>query len=200
MAKRTLGGSQPIKNITREPPERRWTTSDGEEMREKLNPLRAEMKRKMLDLTGGSYWLSLANGYAIKKNENLYGPQIFEEKLAKGHLPMNECPVVKGHVEPVEGDRGCGGVFTDDKPCRHIVTIAAKRKEAYAKRQADYAKHFRKNEEREVSALVEALRQVVAEKEKPEGNGLKTAVRGRGRKVAAEPEPETEDELESIDG
>ncbi len=172
MATRTLGGSQPIKNLTKDPPIRRWTTSDGEEVCEKLNPLHSSNKRKMLDKTGGSYWLSLATGYAVKQTENFYGPQIFQEKIKKGHLPMNECPVVRGYVEPVEGDVGCGGVFTDVAPCKHILAIAAKRKAAYAEKQANFIKHFQKNEEKNVSELVEALKRVVVDKAGGKKGGL----------------------------
>lgn len=162
MARRNLSQHQPIKNIARTPPERTFYTEDGEEVREKLNPMRADMKKKMLDKAGNTYFLSLANGYSIRRQENLYGLQKLEEKIADGHLPMAECPIAKGHIE-AEGAEPCSGVFTDEKPCKHILAIAKKRREAYEKKASDYVKHFKKNEDRIVNGLIEALKNVKAE-------------------------------------
>lgn len=192
MATRNLSGRQPIKNIAKDPPERVWFTSDGEEIREKLNPMRSDMKKKMLDKTGGSYWLSLASGYAVQQNENMYGPQILREKIKKGHLPLDECPLAMHYVTAAKGDSPCGGVFEPEDPCPHILAIAKNRKENYAKRQADYIKHFKKHEEREVGDLVAALKQVVSEKPAVAPTQSK-----RGRRALT---PDAEEESESADG
>ncbi len=136
MASRNLSSRQPAKNIGCNPPTRTVTLSNGDTRIEKVSPIKNNAK--MVDPDGNVVLVSLATGYAIRDKENGYGPQVFAEKLAKGFIPYDECPVAKGYVTLTKKDAACPGSdgkgkHSRERCCHHVDAIIQKRR---AKKQA----------------------------------------------------------------
>ena len=169
MASRNLSKGNPAKNIGATPPVRTIPNSDGVAREEKLNPI--PFSRKMVDPDGNVITLSLATGFTIRSfKSNDYGVQIMDEKLKKGFIPYDECPVAKGHLpvgdgkdKPCAGDDGKGGHWNSrgpgvgnwsrDKCCHHVEKVIKARRAVKQAKEAAIAKQFATRQDRMIDLL-----------------------------------------------
>lgn len=170
MASRNLSKGNPAKNIGANPPTKNTPYADGVVREEKLNPI--PFARKMVDLDGNVVTVSLATGFTIRGFKgNDYGVQVLEEKLAKGFIPYDECPIAKGHLpvasgskdKPCPGDDGKGGHWnargagpgnwSRDKCCEHVERVIRARRAAKQAKEAELAKQYATKQDRMIALL-----------------------------------------------
>jgi hypothetical protein len=154
---RNLSAKQPAKNIAAQPPTKMHTLSSGITRVEKLNPI--PLNRKLVDPDGNVVTMSLATGFTIRNANNDYGASKLREKMAKGFIPYDECPVAKGYVTIEKGDKACTGSdgrgkFSKDACCEHIEKIVNARREVARKREAKSKERFATQTERTIELLV----------------------------------------------
>lgn len=171
MARRNLNARQPAKNIGASPPTRKHMGPDGVPLVEKLNPI--PFSRKVVSPDGDVVMLSLANGFTIRGFKgNDYGVQKWEEKLAAGFLPYDECPVATGRIP---GDSPCKGKFSNDECCPHMEKVMEARRAVHRKEQQERDRKSATNQDRMLSLLEKQAHLNIA----PEGT--KRGGPGRGR-------------------
>lgn len=163
---RNLGGKSSIKNIAAAPPTRRVVDEDGIVTEGGVNPMQA--KRKMVHPDGCIADISLATGWTTKLsspgyglasfNNNPYGALILTEKIAKGFLPFDECPIAKGYVPAKEGETGCTTAPPAGECCQHLLRIIKARRAVESKKQEGFRKQMMSSNDK----IVEFARQQMA--------------------------------------
>ena len=166
-----LSKPQPIHYATKAAPTRKTMGSDGVVITEKLpqNPNR----KLMLNPSGHTYYLVLSNN-AAQRGRTAYGHEKLNEKIKRGHLPLNECPVARGYVKM--GDKACSGDdgrgnFTSGKVCKHIKKIMENRTVAHNEIQEE--------RERKVQTDGQVLKEYIQLKIKEESEAAKTKDNGQ---------------------
>lgn len=136
-------------------PKHKWVMGpDGVRVKVKMNPNR--LVRRMVHPDGSTYELSLSTGWQINKlhsEENKYGMSKLAEKLRKGHLPYDECPVATGRVPAAKGDKPCPGKFDNDHCCPHIEQIMEARTAAHTRKQDEFAQSMQTSQDRMLKLL-----------------------------------------------
>lgn len=171
MASRNLSKGNPAKNIGAAPPVKTINAEDGTVREEKLNPI--PFARKMVDPDGNVVTVSLATGFTVRGfKANDYGVQILDEKLKKGFLPYDECPIAKSHIKfdskkdkPCEGHDGRGGHWNKHGPgagnwsrdvcCEHVERAIKARRTKKLAREIQLAKQYATNQDRMIQLLEE---------------------------------------------
>ena len=152
MASRNLSKKQPAKNIGANPPVKRINYADGTFREEKLNPI--PNNKKMVDPDGNVISVSLATGFTIRK-ANEYGTQILREKLEKGFIPYDECPVATGRVKfDAKKDSACEGKFSRDHACRHVEQIIKTRRAIKQKKEAELKLQYATQQDKMIELLL----------------------------------------------
>lgn len=144
---RNLGGKSPIKNIAGGAATRRVVDEDGVVTEGGVNPM--QCKRLMIHPDGQSVEVSLATGWTVKPtapgyglgsfNNNPYGALILTEKIEKGFLPVDECPVAKGYIPLKTGETPCVGKV---EYCEHLQRVIKARRAADSKQQEAFRKQM----------------------------------------------------------
>jgi len=167
MARRNLNAPQRAKNIAAGRPTRIIKKPDGTQLVDRLCSI--PNNAKMVDPDGNVVRVPLATGYTIRGNENNwrdnpYGAQIWFEKLKKGFIPYDVCPLKPraGYPDgllPPDGpkDKPCEGEFDRQHCCPHIEKVIKARRAKKQKHERQYAKAFASNQDRMVAALEEAV-------------------------------------------
>lgn len=143
-----LTKSQPIHDATKAAPTRKIMNDDGIMITEKLpqNPNR----RLMLTPAGNLSYLILSNS-PVQRGRTQYGVEKMNEKIKRGLLPVNECPIARGYIKssgekPCAGDDGRGN-FKNGKTCKHIKQIMRNRISAHNKTEEERARRMQNSSE-----------------------------------------------------
>ena len=151
MARRSLSGKQPAKNIGASPPTRKHVNPEtGLVVTEKICPIPHSLKA--VDPDGNIITIPLANGYVKDRTSN-YGSQITEDKIAAGFLPYAVCPFSPRGELAGSGKKGCEGKFTNEQCCKHITEIALKRRAVKQDKQAKFSQRFETGTDKMVRQL-----------------------------------------------
>jgi hypothetical protein len=151
---------QQPKVLTGKAPTRKIKQPDGTVLIEKLNPMR--LKRKAVDQSGFISEISLANGWQQTNPRSDYALSTWDEKLKRGWLPYNECPIANGMLPAAKGDKACTGKFTDDECCPHMDKVIKARQAAHAKKQEEFASSMSTNQDRMIKVLEKQAELAVA--------------------------------------
>ena len=143
-----LARPQPIHDAKKAAPTKRSLNPSGVVITEKLP--QNKNRRLFLKPCGSIVWVVLSTNPAIR-SVNQYGTQIQVEKISKGFLPLDECPILKGHIRssvfrPGPGCEGANGQGKLETPCRCLVGIKAKRIEAHLKLEREYAERMQSSD------------------------------------------------------
>lgn len=144
------------------PPTKRHVNADGTITIEKLNPI--PCKCKMVDPQGVVAEISLATGFGIRNPNNEYGAHIMAEKLRKGWLRYDECPLAAGRI-PAGKDKPCTSPPPKGECCAHLQRVIDARKAANTKTQEEVDRRYRTDQDRMLRLLEEQARQVRVERE-----------------------------------
>jgi len=139
---------QPIHDVTKAAPTKQTLNSSGVVVIEKLPQNRN--RRLFLKPCGSVVWVVLSTNPAIRKT-NQYGAQIQAEKIKKGFLPWDECPILKGHLrapafKPSAACEGIDGRGKLENPCSCLIGIKEKRIEAHLKVEREYAERMQSSD------------------------------------------------------
>ena len=139
-----FSAKNPVWDVQKAAPTKRLMDDDGVVVEQKIpqNP----NHRIMLNPSGATVFLVLSNGPAIR-GSNQYGVQLLQEKINKGWLPWNECPIARGYVKgdgkACAGKDGRGNL---DEPCTHLLRIQDKRTESHEKREKEFDERMQTND------------------------------------------------------
>jgi hypothetical protein len=149
------------KNIGDPSPTKIHTLSDGSVLEEKINPMPCH--KKMVDPNGHVSQVSLATGYTIRGlgSHNPYGVAKLAEKIKKGWLPYDQCPVAMGYITAAKGEpalkpckgRDGDGQFSREECCPHIEEAIKVRRAKYTKKQNQFKRQMASNTERMLEQL-----------------------------------------------
>ncbi len=109
----------------------------------------------VLDKAGNIRELPLNNGTAHTNPDNPYGLHIRREKISKGMLPLNECPLSRREYKihmPAELQQGTpcvSGGFSRTNPCPHMQALMEHRRAEHAKKEAIRAERYRSQESKD---------------------------------------------------
>tara|TARA_Y100000817_G_C16564268_1_gene414575 strand:+ start:105 stop:620 length:516 start_codon:yes stop_codon:yes gene_type:complete len=139
-----FSAKNPVWDVQKAAPTKRSMNDDGVVIEQKIpqNP----NHRIMLNPSGATVFLVLSNGPAIR-GSNQYGVQLLREKISKGWLPWNECPVARGYIKgdgkACPGKDGRGNL---DGPCVHLLRAQEKRAEAHKEREREFDERMQTND------------------------------------------------------
>ena len=139
---------QPIHDCTKAAPTKQTINASGVVVIEKLPQNRN--RRLFLKPCGATVWVILSTNPAIRRSTE-YGAQIQADKIKKGFLPWDECPILKGHLrapafKPTAACEGVDGRGKLESPCPCLVGIKKKRVEAHLKLEREYAKKMQSSD------------------------------------------------------
>jgi len=146
-----FGKPQPIWNVLNACPVEKYMNDDGVMVEDRVP--QNKNRKLMLNLVGSTTWLVLSTHPTILR-QNPYGVQILAEKMAKGFLPMDECPTMRGYIKSYQAkpSKECQGIdgrgkLDPKKPCPCLLRVQKKRKAAALKESERFKKSMMSDEQ-----------------------------------------------------
>jgi hypothetical protein len=164
MSRIEIHKGQPIYWFDGKTPKRTRIGPDGIPVEEKLT---AKPWRPFVKPSGAIIQLDLTCAAADRNIHGANATKRLREKIKKGFLPADECPIVTGRMpsglrQPDDGD-GCPEYISPDgapltlsnkPPCKHVLRVAAVREKAHKTKSAEWDKLYKSGDSKIVELLM----------------------------------------------